>query len=54
MLTREGLMLIFLSATLFFGGCSTTVREKKATSSDPGDITQVKFTGSKVQVVHDF
>jgi hypothetical protein len=47
-------ILIPLTAGLFFAGCSTTLHEKKATESDPGDITQLKFTGNKVKVVHDF
>ena len=52
--TYRRLMLIFLSATLFLGGCTTTIHEKKATGSDTGDITQLKFTGQNLKVVHDF
>lgn len=48
------LMPILLLAGLFLWGCSKTIHEKKSTNSDPGDITQIKFTGSKVQLVHDF
>lgn len=53
-ISHISLMLIFLSASLFLGGCSTTIHEKKATDSDTGDITQLKFTGQNLKVVHDF
>ncbi len=47
-------MMLLLLAGMFLWGCSKTIQEKKSTDSDPGNITQVKFTGSKVKVVHDF
>jgi|GEM_PF-1412912 len=48
------MMAMFFLASLLLGGCSTTIHEKKSTDTDPGDITQLKFTGSKVKVVHGF
>jgi outer membrane murein-binding lipoprotein Lpp len=48
------LILAFLSAGLLLVGCSHTIQEKKSTSSNEGDITQLKFTGSKVKLEHDF
>jgi hypothetical protein len=48
------LVSIFLLASLFFAGCSTTIQEKKATDTDPGNVTQLKLTGPKLKVVHNF
>jgi hypothetical protein len=47
-------ILALLSAGLLLWGCSHTFREKKSTASDTGNITQLKFTGSKVKLEHDF
>jgi uncharacterized lipoprotein YajG len=47
-------VLMFLSASLLLTGCSTTLHEKKSTDTDPGESTNLKFTGDKVKVVHDF
>lgn len=47
-------ILVFLLASLLLAGCSTTIQETKSTDTDPGNITQLKFTGSKMKVVHDF
>lgn len=35
-------------------GCSTTIRETKATDTDPGNETQLKLDGKTVKVVHHF
>ncbi len=51
---RRTLMLILFSLSLFLTGCSTTLQEKKSTETDPGNSTQLKFTGSKLKVVHNF
>ncbi len=46
---------VFILAVLgIFGGCSKTIHEEKSTDTDPGSITQVKFTGSNLKVVSDF
>ncbi len=47
-------ILAFLAASLFLTGCSMTLHEQKETATDTGNITQLKFTGSKMKVVHDF
>ncbi len=43
-----------LCLCLFLFGCSTTLREKEATDTDPGNATELKLTGPKVKVVHSF
>jgi outer membrane biogenesis lipoprotein LolB len=48
------LVLVLLSAGLLLWGCSHTLQEKKGTDSNEGDMTQLKFTGSKVKLEHDF
>ncbi|MFH1799240.1 MAG: hypothetical protein ABH891_00135 [Candidatus Omnitrophota bacterium] len=47
-------ILVLLLAGLLLVGCSRTLQEKKSTDSDQGNITQLKFTGSKVKLEHDF
>ncbi|HOW88085.1 MAG TPA: hypothetical protein PKV84_05475 [Candidatus Omnitrophota bacterium] len=51
-------MKIFITALfcvgILFLGCSTTIQEKKATETDPGNSTELKLTGQKVKVVHSF
>lgn len=44
----------FLAACLCLSGCSRVLREQKSTETDPGNATALKFTGSKLKVVHDF
>ena len=48
------LVMALLSACVLLGGCTRTIQEKKSTGSDQGNITQLKFTGSKMKVEHDF
>jgi outer membrane murein-binding lipoprotein Lpp len=48
------LILAVFAAGLLLWGCSRTLQEKKSTDSDPGNVTQLKFTGSKVKLEHDF
>ncbi len=48
------LILALLLSGVLVWGCSHTIREKKGTGSSEGDITQLKFTGSKVKLEHDF
>ncbi|HNX68264.1 MAG TPA: hypothetical protein PLL75_01170 [Candidatus Omnitrophota bacterium] len=48
-----GFICFFLVSILAWG-CSRTLQEKKATATDPGSVTELKFTGSKLKVVHDF
>lgn len=45
---------VLLAACFFLAGCTTTLQETKATDTDPGESTKLKFTGNKVKVVHDF
>jgi hypothetical protein len=52
--SNKTLMSAVLVAGLLLGGCSHTLQEKKGTGSNEGDITQLKFTGSKVKLEHDF
>jgi uncharacterized protein YceK len=51
---EQALMAVFLLAGMLLGGCASTLQEKKSTENDPGNITQLKFTGSKVKLEHDF
>lgn len=47
-------ILMLLSVSLFLAGCSTTIHETKSAGTNEGNVTELKFTGSKMKVVHDF
>lgn len=49
-----GCFMMLLLAGMLFLGCAKTIQETKATDTDTGNITQLKFTGSNVKVVHGF
>lgn len=51
---KKSLILVLIGMNIFFVGCTTTLREKKATDSDPGNLTQLKLDPQKVKVVHNF
>lgn len=51
---EKALILLCFVLGISFLGCSTTIHEKKATESDPGNETQLKFTGRTLKAVHNF
>lgn len=54
-LVQSAVRLLMLSVVLLCSsGCTTTLREKKATETDPGNATQLKVTGPKVKLAYSF
>lgn len=52
--TRKAGFAAWMILAVCLCGCSTTLHEKKASEADSGTLTQLKLTGPRVKLQHEF